>query len=91
MPWYQRIELCHVVSWMNITQARRIVALAGAANKIGNLDLLYKSRLIYGKLLASFRNTFSNPSRRNTMETLMTITLLGIYEVCLYSYDTRLH
>jgi hypothetical protein len=65
----------------DITQAMRIVALAGAANRTGHMSLLHRSRLIYGQLLGSLHRTFPGLLKHSTMESLMTIALLGIYEV----------
>jgi hypothetical protein len=66
----------------DIAQAMRIIAIAAAANKMGRIDILRKTKSIYGKLLGSFRSTLENPYTRSTMHSLMTVALLGIYEVC---------
>ncbi|KFY39722.1 hypothetical protein V495_05760 [Pseudogymnoascus sp. VKM F-4514 (FW-929)] len=65
----------------NVAQAARVVALGGVANRLGRLDLLNRSRSMYGTLLGSFQTALLGPRTRNTMESLMTATLLGIYEV----------
>lgn len=65
----------------DVAQAARVVALGGVANRLGRLDLLNRSRSMYGTLLRSFQKTLLDPRTSNTMESLMIATLLGIYEV----------
>lgn len=70
----------------DIAQAISIIAIAGAANRIDCIDMLRKTKSIYGKLLGSFRSTLENPYTGSTVQSLTMAALLGIYEVCnLYS------
>jgi hypothetical protein len=71
----------HAGESSEIGGAMRIVAIAGAANRYGRADLLYKTKLKYGQLLQSFRRALLHAEPGRTMEWLMTAALLGIYEV----------
>jgi hypothetical protein len=80
------LDALHVLSQgtsesSHLAQAMTIIALAGAANTTGNMDLLRGTRLVYGQLLGSLRHTFSTLLEQSSMELLATIVLLGIYEV----------
>lgn len=49
---------------------------------MGRSELVEKAKQLYADLLSSFRMTISDSATSNTVEALMTSTLLGIYEVC---------
>lgn len=65
----------------DIAQAMEIIALAEVANKTSDIDLLRRTKLVYGHLLGSLRHTFAALLEQRPMELLTTIVLLGIYEV----------
>lgn len=65
----------------DIARAVRITAISRVAIQMGRLDILKKSRLAYGELLLSFQSAIADPLRGNSMQSLMTAALLGIYEV----------
>ena len=67
----------------DIAKAAKIAAFASLGNKIGEPDLIYRANLLYSDLLRSFQVTMSNATTSNTIESLTTAVLLGLYEVCL--------
>lgn len=73
----------------DIAKAARIVALSGLGNRLGESSLVQNTRRIYGDLLLSFQNTLSDPQMANTIESLMTAVLLGIYEVNMLSQSAH--
>ena len=68
----------------DIAQACKMMALACYGTPSTGTALVYKAKakLLYPSLLRSFTNTISNPANLNTIETLMTAVVLGLYEVC---------
>ena len=66
----------------DITKAVRITSFASLGNKIGEPYLLHQANMIYSELLCSFQITMSRESTSNTIESLTTAVLLGIFEVC---------
>ena len=65
----------------DLTSAVRTAAFASLANKYRDTQLSQRAKAEYSKLLRSFSITMSRPETSNTLESLTTAVLLGIYEV----------
>jgi hypothetical protein len=66
----------------NIAQATEVVALASISSKLRRSTLLHKARMMYSALLRSFQMDISKTAFISETESIMTIVLLGLYEVC---------
>jgi hypothetical protein len=66
----------------DITKAVRIASFVSLGNKIGEPYLLHRANMMYSELLCSFQITMSRETTSNTIESLTTAVLLGLYEVC---------
>jgi hypothetical protein len=75
--------LAHAGPSSDIAKAAKIAAFASLGNKIDEPDLIYRANMLYSDLLRSFRVTMSKAATSNTIESLTTTVLLGLYEVCL--------
>lgn len=64
-----------------LAQATNAVALASFGNRLNRPDLVVKSRLIYTGMLNSLQNMVSDTKMARTAEALLTVVLLGLYEV----------
>lgn len=64
-----------------LVQACTLVALANIGNKLGNNMHRRRAESLYSSLLRSFRLRISNEATFATVESLITATLLGLYEV----------
>ena len=67
----------------DVAKAARVAALASLGNKAGRPDIVRRASLMYSDLLSSFPVTMSDPSTSNTIKSLATAVLLGLYEVWL--------
>ena len=65
----------------DLAQAAKIVALAGVGLRTGRKDLISRTKKKYGILLASFQSNLCAKLGVNSVESLMTAVLLGLYEV----------
>lgn len=65
----------------DLSQAARIVSLAGTGNRLHRPALLHKAELKFVDLLCTFQKTLSDPTASSTVESLMTAVMLGLYEV----------
>lgn len=66
----------------DVAQACQIVALAGMGNRLGRSGLVQKTKQVYSNLLHSFRINLSKATSADTVKSLVTAVLLGLYEVC---------
>ena len=66
----------------DIAKAARIAAFASLGNKTGDPDIGHRASELYLDLLHSFQITMSMAATSNTVESLTTAVLLGLYEVC---------
>ena len=82
--------LHHAGPSSDVGRACKIVALASLGNKLGRPKLVEKAKQLYAGLLSSFRMTISDPATSNTVESLMTSALLGVYEVGSDSLDASI-
>lgn len=80
--------LAHAGPNSELALASKVVAFASQGKKLGRPSLLHKASVLYSSLLCSFRLTIANPTTSNTVESLMTAVLLGLYEVYL---ETRVY
>lgn len=64
-----------------LEKACTIVALTSLGKKIGYHLLLKRAENLYSLMLRSFRLSISNEAVFSTIESLITATLLGLYEV----------
>lgn len=64
-----------------LVQACTLIALANLGSKLGNSIHRHRAESIYSSLLRSFRLSISNQAVFTTVESLITATLLGLYEV----------
>lgn len=65
----------------DLAKACTIVALANLGNKLGNITHIDRAKSLYCSLLQSFRLSISNEAVFATVESLITASLLGLYEV----------
>lgn len=65
----------------DVAVAAKTAAFASLANKHHDTHLSQRAKTEYSKLLMSFSTTMSKPETTNTLESLTTAILLGIYEV----------
>lgn len=65
----------------DITKAAMVAGLASIGNKLGEPDLVHEANILYSDLLGSFQVTMSRGATSNTIESLTTAVLLGLYEV----------
>ncbi|KIX07377.1 uncharacterized protein Z518_02030 [Rhinocladiella mackenziei CBS 650.93] len=82
-----QLLIAHAGPSSDMAKAARIVSLAGIGNKLGRSSLLRRTRYIYGDLLHSFQATISHRDQANTVESLMTAVLLGLYEIITSNED----
>ena len=75
--------LAHAGPSSDIANAAKIAAFASLGNKTGDPHLIHRASILYSDLLCSFQVTMSNAATSNTIESLTTAVLLGLYEVCL--------
>jgi hypothetical protein len=75
--------LAHAGPSSDIAKAAKIAAFASLGNKLGEPDLIHRANMLYSDLLRSFQVTMSKAATSNTIESLATAVLLGLYEVCL--------
>lgn len=73
--------LAHEAPSSDLAKAARVAALASFGNKISEPILLHRAKESYSDLLVSFQSTVSDPVTANTIESLATAALLGLYEV----------
>lgn len=66
-----------------LTRACTIIALACQGKKLRNDTYLKRAKDLYSLSLQSFRLSISNEAIFTSGESLITATLLGLYEVCL--------
>jgi hypothetical protein len=64
-----------------VAQACTIMSLANLGKKHGNATYIKRAEDLYSSLLPSFRLRISNETRFTTVESFITATLLGLYEV----------
>lgn len=64
-----------------LVQACTLIALANLGSKLGNSMHKHRAESLYSSLLRSFRLSISNQAVFTTVESLITATLLGLYEV----------
>jgi hypothetical protein len=64
-----------------LVQACTLIALANLGSKLGNAAYRHRAESLYSSLLRSFRLSISNQAVFTTVESLITATLLGLYEV----------
>lgn len=64
-----------------LVRACTLIALASLGNKVGNIMYKQRAESLYSSLLRSFRLSISNEAVFTTVESLITATLLGLYEV----------
>lgn len=67
-----------------LVQACTIIALANIGSKLGSSMYKHRAESLYSSLLRSFRLSISNQAVFTTVESLITATLLGLYEVRSY-------
>ena len=65
----------------DLARAVKVVALASLGNKLVDQDLALRAHILYSNLLSSFQVTMSKTTTSNTIESLTTVLLLGLYEV----------
>jgi hypothetical protein len=65
----------------DLAQAAKTVALASSGTKLGRSALVHKAREMYSEMLQSLQKIILNGAMTNTAESLMTVVLLGMYEV----------
>lgn len=65
----------------NVAKAAKIVALAGIGNRLLRKTLVQKAERLYCELLSSFQKRLSEKTLCNTVELLVTASLIGLYEV----------
>ena len=65
----------------DIVQASQVMALVSLGKRLDKPSLVHKARLLYTKILGSFRKSLLNEHTARTIESLVTIVLLGVYEV----------
>lgn len=66
----------------DVARAVKIVALASLGNKLDEPGLIHRAYASYPDLLRSFQVTMSKATTSDTIETLATAVLLGLFEVC---------
>ena len=67
----------------DLAKAAKAASLASLGNKLGKPGLMLRAKASYSDLLVSFRRSMSHSTASNTLESLATVVLLGLYEVCL--------
>ena len=67
----------------DVSRAARAAAFASLGNKLKDSNLTRRASLTYSNLLQSFQVTMSRKETANTIESLTTAVLLGLYEVYL--------
>lgn len=72
-----------------LVQACTLIALANLGNKLGTIRYRQRAESIYSSLLRSFRLSISNEAVFTTVESLITATLLGLYEVSSNGHGER--
>jgi hypothetical protein len=75
-----QIMLSHTGPSSTLAQAAKIVALANIGTRLGRSSLVQKARILYSDMLRSFRMMIANATI-SSAELLMTVVLLGLYEV----------
>lgn len=73
--------LAHGKPSSDLAKAAKIASLASLGNKLGEPGLVHQAKLSYLELLVSFQTTISKPATANTIESLATAVLLGLYEI----------
>lgn len=66
-----------------VEEAARLVGLVTLGNKLQRPDIVRRASVSYPSLLRSFQLAISKAPSPNTVESLTTVVLLGVYEVCL--------
>jgi hypothetical protein len=66
----------------DITKSMGIASFANLGNKIGEPYLVHQANMMYSELLCFFQITMSREATSNTIESLTTAVILGLYEVC---------
>jgi len=66
----------------DITKAAKAAGFASLGNRRGEPYLIHQVAILYSELLCSFQATMSDGAISNTIESLTTAVLLGLYEVC---------
>ena len=65
----------------DLTNAAKIAAFASLGNQLNKPDLINQANMLYSDVLSSFQITMSESSTTNTIESLTTAILLGLFEV----------
>lgn len=73
--------VCAAASSSDIAQASKIVAFANFSKQSCQPRLAEKAKTLYYRMLHTLQSTISDTTKSDTVELLISIVLLGLYEV----------
>jgi hypothetical protein len=68
----------------DLARATKAVALASIGTKLRRPSIIHNARIVYSGLLQSLQVKITNEILTGSTESLMTVVLLGLYEVCIF-------
>ena len=81
--------LCETKVDSHLDHATRALSWANMGSMTKQDGVMQRARLAYGKALSSLRRAMSDPIHSRSDETLVSILILGYYEVSLISFTTQ--